>query len=816
MRKFIFLFISAFMAMMCVISCDMEQSGSGESGGDVTPVTPKVKYYTVRFGANGGSGNMADLTADNGQEITVPSCTFTAPADKKFSHWNDASDDSKTYTVGAKLTSTDGKIVTLKAIWIDAASFSITYHNTKGDVDPNIVTFKETDTIVLKDLTADGYTFGGWYDSSTDFSDAHHITGWEAGVKTANVILWGKWTANEVNYTVKTLFQNVSGSGYDESGDAVTKKGLTDSTTDATAGNVAGFELQTIIQQIIAGNGSTVVEIKYNRKNIAYTFKTNGGEWTDGTAADKTVSGKFGAAVDIPVPTKTGYHCSWNPAVSETFGAENQTFTAQWTANTYAIVFNANGGTGTMANLPMTYDVSADLTANTFTKENYVLKGWATSADGNVVYANGQEVKNLTAAQNGEVTLYAVWALGYECTIANLEDLLATLSADEQYLIRITDNEPSLSTIKTVLTGNSDVSVDLDLSLCMGLTSIGENAFAACAGLTSVTIPESVTNIGYYAFLGCTGLTSVTIPDSVTNIGYYAFYGCTGLTSITIPDSVTSIDEGTFSNCSGLTSVEIPDSVTSIGGEAFAACAGLTSITIPDSVTSIGSGTFYDCRKLTSVTIPDSVTSIDGTAFEYCTSLTSITIPENVTSIGDYAFYYCTGLTSVTIPDSVTSIGNSAFGYCTSLTSITIPENVTSIDDEVFSSCTGLTSITILGNVTSIGDRAFANCTGLTSVTIPDSVTSIGNSAFSSCTGLTSVTIPDSVTGIGTNALYWCSHLTTLIVKATTPPTFGSGMLGECSALTSILVPADSVDAYKAASGWSGFASKISAIPTNP
>ena len=57
------------------------------------------------------------------------------------------------------------------------------------------------------------------------------------------------------------------------------------------------------------------------------------------------------------------------------------------------------------------------------------------------------------------------------------------------------------------------------------VTSIGEYAFWACTGLTSVTIGNGVTSIEYFAFYGCSGLTSIDIPNSVTNIGYAAFHG---------------------------------------------------------------------------------------------------------------------------------------------------------------------------------------------------------------------------------------------------------------------------------------------------
>ena len=185
------------------------------------------------------------------------------------------------------------------------------------------------------------------------------------------------------------------------------------------------------------------------------------------------------------------------------------------------------------------------------------------------------------------------------------------------------------------------------------------------------------------------------------------------------------------------------------------------------------------------------ITSIGSSAFNNCTSLASITIPNSVTSIGQSAFNNCTSLTSVTIPNSVTSIGSSAFYYCTSLTSVEIPNSVTSILNSAFSNCTSLASITIPNSVTNIGSYAFYNCRSLTSVEIPNSVTSIGGSAFNNCTSLTSVT-----------------------VKATTPPTLGSNVFYGTNINLVIYVPAESVDAYKSASGWSNYSGTIQAIPS--
>ena len=88
-----------------------------------------------------------------------------------------------------------------------------------------------------------------------------------------------------------------------------------------------------------------------------------------------------------------------------------------WTANGYSIYYNANGGSGTMSATSATYDGETTISANGFTRAGCIFLGWATEPNGEVVYAAGDAVTNLTAKSGGVVTLYAVWMRVYNVVL---------------------------------------------------------------------------------------------------------------------------------------------------------------------------------------------------------------------------------------------------------------------------------------------------------------------------------------------------------------------------------------------------------------
>ena len=172
--------------------------------------------------------------------------------------------------------------------------------------------------------------------------------------------------------------------------------------------------------------------------------------------------------------------------------------------------------------------------------------------------------------------------------------------------------------------------------MCVGIISLGvPNAAADTYGDLTYEVSGNTIRI-----TGCNkSAADVVIPSkikgrTVTSIDDDAFRGCSGLTSITIPDSVASIGEYAFSGCKNLKRVDITDLTAwckiDFGSNPLTYAHNLylngklvENLIIPDGITALNK-TFFGCKSLKSITIPDSVTSIDGSAFYGCTGLKNV------------------------------------------------------------------------------------------------------------------------------------------------------------------------------------------------
>lgn len=164
--------------------------------------------------------------------------------------------------------------------------------------------------------------------------------------------------------------------------------------------------------------------------------------------------------------------------------------------------------------------------------------------------------------------------------------------------------------------------------------------------------------------------------------------------------------------------------------------------------------------------------------------------------------------TGVTILSGSTTVNSGAFESCSNLGSIKLPNTLRLISPRVFFNCLRLQNIEIPDSVTSIGERAFYGCTRFTSIEIPNSVTSIGNYTFYGCSNLTSVKFGNSVTRIGDTVFSNNYKLKYVICSAEQVPSLGSSAFNTTNNCP-IFVPDASVSAYKAATNWKSYASRI-------
>lgn len=110
----------------------------------------------------------------------------------------------------------------------------------------------------------------------------------------------------------------------------------------------------------------------------------------------------------------------------------------------------------------------------------------------------------------------------------------------------------------------------VSITIPAGVTEIGKNAFSGCKKLGKVTFAgDHLDRIGDSAFADCAAIRKMELPEGMSEIGYQVFYGCSTIPSFIVPSSVTKIGENAFGGCKALARVEIGSNVTEIASNAF-------------------------------------------------------------------------------------------------------------------------------------------------------------------------------------------------------------------------------------------------------
>ena len=209
-------------------------------------------------------------------------------------------------------------------------------------------------------------------------------------------------------------------------------------------------------------------------------------------------------------------------------------------------------------------------------------------------------------------------------------------------------------------------------------------------------------------------------------------------------------------------------------------------------------GNYTDKSKaiLTGIILPSGIESLAKSCFLGCKSLASVTLPKGLKTIGVSAFQY-TAITSIDFPESLTTINGSAFAESKLEGELIIPEHIT-FPSETRSPYATTVSVFSTTNLTSVEWN---------------SPSPIQNNTFRKNTALKTVTINGNCTGIDNNAFYGCT-IDELTISTEAPIEFGrdEGTGFYEATVKSIKVPAEQVDTYKSAPGWSYYKDIITAI----
>lgn len=314
------------------------------------------------------------------------------------------------------------------------------------------------------------------------------------------------------------------------------------------------------------------------------------------------------------------------------------------------------------------------------------------------------------------------------------------------------------------------------------LTSLPESAFSGHSALEEVVLPDSLQSIGQRAFYNCASLKKIEIPAAVESIGGGAFAGCTAMDETLVihaayPPTYVTNGITTGDAFDGVAGKDTPSSVKSISvpyscAADYKAKQGWRSFSIIEGEQQILKINFTASGTLQQAA--EAAMKEAGTTEDQVTDLI-ITSPEGV---------------QLSRSDDVNGYLQTHFLYAT-----TIDVSGTEFEDN---KCNANT---------------FKERISLKHISLPESTTTIGGTCFYGCKNLREIVLPESLGNMGTGAFGECNLADkTVVSHAVEPPEFSGTVFPD--QVTEILVPPQSVEAYKTTTGWNQYRDHIASSVT--
>ncbi len=442
---------------------------------------------------------------------------------------------------------------------------------------------------------------------------------------------------------------------------------------------------------------------KWTPQEYRITYELNGGNWNTSYPTHYTIETE---TFTIPNPYRDGYtFLGWTtknittPTLGPTVkqgSAEEKHLVAQWSANTYKIYLNANGGSCSKEFIEVTYN--KQFTLPMASRVGYSFLGW---------YNNSKAFNDGVWQQTNNVTLDAQWEANKN-TKYRVNHWQQNIINDE-YTLAETNN----------YFGISDSSVQPLVNMYEGFTSPNSQTVIISADGSQVVNYFYTRNYYSISFVTNGGNTidpyikkyqsELQLPSAQrTGYTFGGWFTSEKLNESFLQTTMPTINTTVYAwwieenkpcdfNYTKGTEVLVKSYIGTsaimwipsyIGGElvtnlAENAFSGvqITNVVVPFGVTVIPSYSFSNCNSLIEVRILGNITNIDNYAFSGCSlienfnsnSQYSLKTPETVNTIGDYAFQGLGLILEVEIGDNVEHIGQGAFKGCNSIQTIALP-----------------------------------------------------------------------------------------------------------------------------------------------
>ena len=422
--------------------------------------------YTFEYHANGGTGTTFAIKHTYDEEKALFPNRFSREG-YTFKGWSTTPDGAVEYTnkqVVLNETTVNEDVIKLYAVW-EKNVYEITLNDDGADVPGSGAMYEKyekgfySDKYGITEISSvtkpqkTGYTFGGYYDTKNGggagyINDEGRITAPNTAFRQDKTI-YAKWTAN--TYTIR--YNGVNGTLADSSATydkAVTlrsnvynKRGYTFAGWARTEGKEVVYVDKEVVKNITSVNGAVIdLYAVWEPVTVQITLNPQEGSGGTGYFYEKygvnfyTNSALVEILDKINIPSRTGYdfkgyftdiigsgnaliNTDGTFEVTNTYFVQDSTLFAKWTAKTYTLTLNKEGGTGGTDSVTATYDrlVPGAETVPPVTapkRNGFEFKGYYTQPNGSgTKFYNEFMYSDIVYKSTEDTQLFAYWVDNY-------------------------------------------------------------------------------------------------------------------------------------------------------------------------------------------------------------------------------------------------------------------------------------------------------------------------------------------------------------------------------------------------------------------